>query len=899
MLPAELTRAVERSAAPAAVTTALDRWLERVPDLIDRLDADSDLRTVVVAVLASGRSLTETCLNEPDALEVLSHLDRRRPPEAESVDDLIRRKRLEYLRIAASDLTGREALEGIGAQLATMADDVLASAWMLAGPEAEGLAVIGMGKLGGNELNYASDVDVLFVGEGDVQRLLTTARACFRVDADLRPEGRDGPLVRTLSSYQAYWDRWAQTWEFQSLLKARFVAGNVDAGGAFASAAAEQVWGRTFGAEEIREVRRMKARAEGEIERRGLTDRELKRGRGGIRDIEFAIQLLQLVHGRADPTLRSPTTLTALAELALAGYVDHDDAGRLASAYRCLRALEHRLQLVDGAQVHTLPDEPVALDHLARVMGYRGAPDATATRQLLDDLRDHQAAARAIHEQLFFRPLLELFAGVPVGLTSAAAVERLAAFGFADADQTRLALRELTSGLARSSRMMQQFLPLLLEWLSEAPDPDSGLLGLRRLAALPHRADMLVSTFRDSLEAARRLCLLLGTSRFVGAQLEHHPELIADLAEASMATVPVRDRIEMALAWRGGIQTRLTALRHLEEEEELRIASADILDLRPEGGVEEVGARLTTLAEEILGATLDTLAPPVPLAVIAMGRFGGGELSYASDLDVLLVHDAKAAGDVAAAEATAEAFLRAVKGTTPADRLYLLDADLRPEGKQGPLARSLGGYGAYYQRWAMTWERQALLRARPVAGDAEVAERFMALAGEFVWQPLTDEQERDIRRMKARIERERLPTGDDPDFHLKLGRGSLSDIEWTAQLLQLRHQVASTGTIAALRALVEAGALDPSDGETLVEAYRFCERTRNRLYLVRGAPGDALPSRPDHLTFLARSLGSSPTELRSTYRRVTRRAREVTERLFYGSSLPAPPPVWRPGGRTD
>ena len=898
-MPAELTRAVERSAAPAAVSTAVDRWVERRPSLIGELEGESELRATVIAVLASGRSLTDACLNEPDALDVLSRLDHRRPAQPESVDSVVRWKRLEYLRIAARDLTGRDPLEAIGTHLAAMADDVLRSAWTLAGPEAEGLAVIGMGKLGGNELNYSSDVDVLFVGDGDVQRLLAVARACFRVDADLRPEGRDGPLVRTLSSYEAYWERWAQTWEFQSLLKARFAAGNVDVGQAFVTAASERVWSRTFGAEDLREVRRLKARAEGEIERRGLTDREVKRGRGGIRDIEFAVQLLQLVHGRADPTLRSPTTLTALAELALAGYVDHDDAGRLAGAYRFLRAVEHRLQLVDGAQVHTIPDAPVALDRLARVMGYRGAPDATATRQFFDDLRHHQSIARTIHEQLFFRPLLELFGGLPVGLTAAAAADRLAAFGFADADQTRLALRELTSGLARSSRMMQQFLPLLLEWLSEAPDPDSGLLGLRRLVSFPHRADMLVSTFRDSLEAARRLCLLLGTSRFVGAQLEHHPELIGDLADPSVATAPVHERIETSLAWREDTQHRLTALRHLEEEEELRIASADILELNPDGGVEQVGARLTALAEEVLGAALETVAWPVPLAVIAMGRFGGAELSYASDLDVLLVHDGEDAKDVAAAETAAEAFLRAVNGATPTDRLYLLDTNLRPEGKQGPLARSLGGYRAYYERWALTWERQALLRARPVAGDPDLAEQFMAIAGRFVWQPLTDEQEREIRRMKARIERERLPAGDDPDFHLKLGRGSLSDIEWTAQLLQLRHQVPSTGTIAALRALVAAGVLDPSDADSLVEAYRFCERTRNRLYLVRGAPGDALPSRPDHLTFLARSLASSPTELRSSYRRVTRRAREVTERLFYGSSPPARGPVWKPGGSTD
>jgi glutamate-ammonia-ligase adenylyltransferase len=826
---------------------------------------------------------------------------------AGSVSELAAWNRLEYLRIAARDLTGRDELEAVGRNLAALADDSLGAAWTLSGPAVAGIAIIGMGKLGGNELNYASDIDVLFAGEGDVRGLLDAARTCFRVDTNLRPEGRDGPLVRTVASYQAYWERWAQTWEFQSLLKARHVAGEPTIGVAFAEAAAAQVWERPFGAEDLRQVRRMKARAEAEMARRGLSDREVKRGRGGLRDIEFAVQLLQLVHGRADVTLRSPTTLTALAELALAGYVDHDDAAQLVDAYRFLRTVEHRLQLVDGAQVHTVPLDPGALDHLARVLGYRDGPDATATGQFLEQLRSHQAVTRGIHERLFFRPLLELFAGVPVGLRADAAAERLAAFGFADAARTRDALRELTGGFSRSSRMMQQFLPLVLEWLSESPDPDGGLLGLRRLVAFPHRADLLVSTFRESPEAAQRLCLLLGTSPVVGRALERHPDLVSELAAPPPSwsvggDAGVVERVETALAWREGVDDRLAALRRVLEAEELRVALPDILGLLDpaEGNdIEEVGGRLTTVAEVVLDAALGALDPAVPLAVIAMGRFGGGELSYASDLDVLLVHDADTTKDAAAAEATAEEFLRVVKGPTPAARLYLLDANLRPEGKQGPLARSLAGYRAYYDRWAMTWERQALLRARPVAGDGEIGQRFMEVANEFVWRPLTDSDEREIRRMKARIERERLPVQDDPDFHLKLGRGSLSDVEWTAQLLQLRHQVRSPGTMAALRALVSAGVLDADDAEILAESYRFCERARNRLYLVRGARGDALPSRADHLAFLSRSLGMTPAELRSAYRRVTRRAREVTERLFYGSAPPAARPTWRPNRETS
>jgi glutamate-ammonia-ligase adenylyltransferase len=283
-------------------------------------------------------------------------------------------------------------------------------------------------------------------------------------------------------------------------------------------------------------------------------------------------------------------------------------------------------------------------------------------------------------------------------------------------------------------------------------------------------------------------------------------------------------------------------------------------------------------------AALDVVAPPLPFAVVAMGRFGGAELSYASDLDLLFVYDGTTAADFAAAEHAAEALL-AFLGEPGPGRIYATDLDLRPEGKQGPLARSLDGYRRYYERWGQTWERQALVRARPIAGDVEVGRRFMELVTAHVWeQPLTDEQVRDIRRMKARIERERLPAGEDPGFNLKLGRGSLSDIEFTAQLLQLRHGVREPGTIAALDALAAEGHLAPEDREVLADAYRFCERTRNRWYLVKGAPGDALPAQPEQLSRLARSLDSTPGDLRESYRRATRRARQVVQRVFYGQS---------------
>ena len=266
-----------------------------------------------------------------------------------------------------------------------------------------------------------------------------------------------------------------------------------------------------------------------------------------------------------------------------------------------------------------------------------------------------------------------------------------------------------------------------------------------------------------------------------------------------------------------------------------------------------------------------------------MGRLGGAELSYASDLDLLFVYDGSTPADFAAAEKVGEALVRFLAGTTPATRIYPVDLGLRPEGKDGPLARSLDGYASYYGRWSQTWERQALTRARFVAGDPDVGRRLMEVIEPHVWDtPLSENDIREIRRIKARIERERIPHGEDPQFHLKLGRGSLSDVEFTAQLLQLRHGVRATGTMDALVRLEQAGALDPDDREVLADAYRFCERARNRWFLVKGAPGDSLPTKPEQMAALARSLGMTATDLRENYRRVTRRSRNVVERVFYG-----------------
>jgi glutamate-ammonia-ligase adenylyltransferase len=915
-----IVEAVERSADPAGARAALARLTERHPDLADDLVHSRNLVDALVAVAVASRSLLAGLLVDPGMVDVLrdrigleTELDavafgRRVRLELADVGDaaaaLRRWKRRELARVAARDLLGLADLAEVGRELAALAEAALDVATEVVEPGTR-FAVIGMGKLGGGELNYASDVDVLFVHEGDGDAAARAARdvlslmarptaegIVFRTDADLRPEGRSGPLSRSLDAYAAYYDRWAQHWEFQALIKARVVAGDRDLGERFLERVAPFVWPEVLNPDAVREIRAMKARAEGEMRRRGLSDRELKRGTGGIRDIEFAVQLLQLVHGRHDTSLRSRNTLEALGQLGRAGYVEHDDARRLDRAYRSLRTVEHRLQLWDEQQTHTLPSDLEGRTRLARVLGYRDRANASAVEQFDASQRAQQAAVRSIHEKLFFAPLLEALAGTgPLSL--AAAEERLVAFGFVDVAQARAGLHELTAGLTRRSQLMHQLLPLLLEWCSEAPDPDLALLQLRRLVEGPMRSATMATAFRDVPGTAERTCRILGSSRLLGDALRRHPELVDLLGDdAQLSIEKTRDQLVAeglrTLTWRAGDDERREGLRRFKRRELLRVGARDVLGFADTDGA---GRELAALADASVEAALQSLDPPLPFAVIGMGRLGGLDLSYASDIDVLFVYDGEGPRDFAEAERIAESLMTEIGATTAEGQTFRIDAALRPEGKQGPLARSLASYRRYYERWALTWEFQALLKARPVAGDMGLAHRFCEMVQPLVYrEPFPDDAVREVRRMKARIERERIPPGEDPQFHLKLGRGSLSDVEFTAQLLQLRHgahfpELRTTSTVAALHGAVTAAVLPADDAFALEQSHAFCSRARNYRFLLSGNAHESLPTDSAEAARLARMLGyvSRPqAALRDDYRRITRRARRVMERVFYG-----------------
>ena len=941
----ELLLMVRRGPEPEMTLDRIISILEAAPRLAREALEDPEIGEALVAIAGSSPALAATVRANPEWLQPAQEPRLVEPVDGDTASGrmtTIRRfVRRRLLWIAVRDLLGQASMPEVGRDLADTADAAAAAALTAVEQEVRRsptftdlgpvpFTVIAMGKWGGRELNYSSDIDMLFVYDPppgvDPERArqyanktatefmaalgkVTPDGAAFRVDADLRPEGKNGPLARSLDGYAGYYEKWAQTWEFQSLIKARPAAGDPQLGQRFTQLITPHVYPDTLNPDAIRSIRTMKARIEGRAEESGVSQSEIKRGFGGIRDVEFAVQLLQLVHGRFDEALRSPTTLDVLVTLAEHDYVRDEDAQDLALSYQWLRNLEHRIQIYDLQQTHTLPENQAARTRLAKSMGFRDSDQRIALDQFEDELVRHRATIRTIHERLFYRPLLEAFAASPtVNLSPEGAARQLAALGFRDAAGARRALAELTTGLSRRSRLMQQMLPLMMDWLSDAPHPDLGLEQLRLLVTTVPDNAALIGTLRDAPVAAERLCRLLGTSRLLGQLLDRIPEFLSRLGDdRALASLPTGEALTDGavhyVLLRNSYEEQFRALRRFVRRRLLWIAVRDLLG---QASMPEVGrdladtadaaaaAALTAVEQEVRRSPTFTDLGPVPFTVIAMGKWGGRELNYSSDIDMLFVYDPPPGVDPERARQyankTATEFMAALGKVTPDGAAFRVDADLRPEGKNGPLARSLDGYAGYYEKWAQTWEFQSLIKARPAAGDPQLGQRFTQLITPHVYpDTLNPDAIRSIRTMKARIERERLGPGEDPDFHLKLGKGGMNDIEFLIQLLQMRFgsqipDLRVSGTEAALEVLVANGHLTSGAAADLRAAYRFCGTLRNRLFLQYGRPIDSLPTDQEELTRLALSLGrldAPRSSVREEYRRLTRRARRLVEQNFY------------------
>jgi [glutamine synthetase] adenylyltransferase / [glutamine synthetase]-adenylyl-L-tyrosine phosphorylase len=813
----------------------------------------------------------------------------------------------------------------VAAQLADTADAAMAAALRVAEATVCGdrtpprLAVIAMGKCGARELNYVSDVDVIFVAEhadpvsarvaGEMMRVASAA--LFQVDAGLRPEGRNGELVRTLESHIAYYQRWAKTWEFQALLKARAAVGDAELGKHYLAALMPMVWTACEREDFVADVQAMRRRVE-QLVPADVRGRELKLGSGGLRDVEFAVQLLQLVHGRSDASLHVASTVDALAALGAGGYIGREDAANMTASYEFLRLLEHRLQLQRLKRTHMLPEENdhEAVRWLARAAHIRPDGRHDAAGMLREELKHQNVRVSRLHAKLFYQPLLESIgpAGLDVahGMTSEAAERQLAALGY-EGPQTALKhMSALVNQSGRRGRVQSVLLPRLLDWMSYAPDPDAGLLAYRRLSEVLATQSWYLSTLRDKPAVAKRLMHVLGTSAYVPDLLMRAPEVIQRYGDGPagpklLETEPAG--VARALITSAGRHPdpirAIAAARGLRRRELARVGSADLLGLLE---VTEVCAALTSVWAAVLQAALDAMIRAnmpedgkalAAIAVIGMGRLGGSELGYGSDADVMFVCEPASGVEDSRAlrwSGSIAEQVRTLLGTPSVDPPLEVDANLRPEGRAGPLVRTLGSYAAYYQQWAQPWEIQALLRAHAVAGDADLGRRFLLMADKTRYPPdgVSAEAVQEIRRMKARVESERLPRGADPNTHTKLGRGGLADIEWTVQLLQLRHAhelpaLHNTSTLQSLDAIAAADLVPVEEVDLLRQAWLTATRARNALVLVRGKPTDQLPGPGRQLNAVAVAAGwpnDDGSEFLDNYLRVTRRAKAVVRKVF-------------------
>ena len=924
------------AANPDQALHAWQRLHETHPEHTARLLTHDLQGAHFVALCGASAGLADFFVRHPSQLDLLEHppeapsprdhlvsaLDQARLCQPEDPSTALRvAYRRELARIALWDTSHPQPIDivdQVAASLADLADAAIEVALRIARVELGTdepdvpLAVIAMGKAGARELNYLSDVDVIYVtdtpdGDEDgavLGRAIQLAQATqhiimdygrepglWEVDANLRPEGKDGALVRTLTSHIAYYERWAKDWEFQALIKARPMAGSRELGERYRAAVQPLIWQASAREGFVEQVQRMRERVTDHIPADEV-DVQLKLGPGGLRDVEFTIQLLQLVHGGTDDQVRSPDTLGALRALAARGYVGRPEAAEFDRAYRFLRTLEHRLQLRNLSRTHLMPRDEESLRILARASRL-----AEGAEPLVEAWREVQRQVRSLHERLFYRPLLQAVAGLgadgTVELSSEQAADRLRATGFIDPEGALTHIAALTQGVSRRAQIQRNLLPVVLRWLAEGTDPDRGLLAFRRLSDDLGESHWFLRMLRDSSGAASRLTRVLGTSGFASALLERVPEGAGwlddanDLQPRSAASLGEEVRA-IAARYPDDDAAAQNALRQLRRRELLRLAMGAILG---EIDTATLAAALSDVTEKYLEGAWLVVAPRYPgieFALIAMGRFGGRELGFASDADVVYVVDDAGAGDDTVARGTG--MVREIIELT-SDPLFPfeLDAGLRPEGKNGPLVRSLEAYRTYYERWALGWEAQALLRARDVVGHEALRLRFIELADAVRYpEVFPEDAQREIRRIKARVEAERLPQGADPSRHLKLGRGSLSDVEWLVQLFQLRDAGARVAlrradTVGTLRALGDEGLIPPADGQQLIDAWQLASDVRNALTLS-GRASDVLPSDRRGLEQAARLMGYPPrsaSTLEEFYLRTTRLARAVFERHFF------------------
>lgn len=842
---------------------------------------------------------------EIDKARMLSSLS-----EAKDQDSLRKIYRKLLLSVIAFDVAHppKESLDKVSSMLADLASAALQRAFEIACSENDQssdfpLSIIAMGKTGGRELNYVSDVDVIFVASDDLDdsqmqvatkianrlmRVIDSTSAepgLWEVDPNLRPEGKDGAMVRRVKSHLSYYQKWAKNWEFQALIKARHVAGHEQTGHLYEQEIGVLAWDSLDSSRVVEEVRRMRERVLDNLPKE-QRETNLKLGHGGLRDVEFTIQLLQLVHGRYDESVREPNTLKAIQALTKASYLGRKDAQAFTEHYKFLRSVEHRLQLRQLKRTHILPPND-ELREISRAMD----PDKDPA-DFASSLAEVRKSVKEMHESVFFRPLLNMVADLETDdflLQEEDTKNRLRALGFADPGSALGHIKALTKGVSRRASIQRQLLPVMLRWLSEGDNPDRALIAFRRLSEDLGDSHWFLGMLRDSSGAAENLCSLLSFSQLGSSLLERNPQATAWLAEPQQrkprSKLGIQIEADAVFDRHDDREKRIRGIQRLRRKESLRLVMASIFG---DADLSEQQSGLSDIYEIYLENIAKEISQDfdLDLGIIAMGRFGGRELGFGSDADVVFVYDGKASA------AEAEKAVNAIREATKDAVLeFELDLDLRPEGKKGAIVRSMESYRSYYDKWGEIWEAQALLRSRPIFGSETLKAEFTKMSDQYRYPENISEAEiREIRRIKARVENERLPMGADPARHLKLGRGSISDVEWLVQLYQLRYgneykNIQTPFTLKALSEMLAAGLIGKEDCDVLQSAWIMASSIRSGIVLATGKKNDTLPSDQRVLESIRQLLHipeiESGADLEQAYLAASRKARGVFEDLFF------------------
>jgi glutamate-ammonia-ligase adenylyltransferase len=818
-------------------------------------------------------------------------------------------RRREMLRIGMRDILDIAPIESISAELSSLADVLIGrclhrATVEIAGPGSEPpLAVIGMGKLGGQELNFSSDVDLVFVAQEEggnpdgapshlanriASRLIgllaepTEDGYVFRVDVRLRPQGGGGPLVHTVSAAQEYYGTWGQPWERQALLKARHVAGDVELGERFIQAVEPFTYRRhvdpieveeTLGA--IRRVRQRYHAPRGD----GRTTRDVKIGRGGIREVEFIVQAIQMLYGGSYPEIRHPNTFEALRRIHQSGLLSAADYQVLYGGYSFMRRIEHRIQMEREFHSFVLPQHPGEMDRLGRKLGYA---DGEA---LLGDYHEHSHAVAEIYDAIFTRETsaedLNLLLSPPE--RDDAGVDLLGGMGFAEPARVRETLYMLSQDpeaahlSSKIQRLFREVLPRLLADVSASPEPDRALRNLEEILTHYGAKTQFYSVLAQHPPVLELFVTLGACSQHLCNLLTQEPALVELLLTPAVISAEVSDQVlqgilDDALAAFPD-RSFLDHLRALQRSQSVVIGSRYLLRLTP---LEETVGSLTCLAEFVLrnvvdyvgqshvrrfGEPVDEYEDPVPFAALGMGKLGGRELNFTSDLDLIFVHggveDDTGDGDLSVPEyfaRWAQAAIQAFEETTPYGQLYQIDCRLRPHGRSAPLVVSVSALEKYLKEEGALWERQAWTRARVVWGGEVLGPELETIQEEFVYgKGISAEDKQEIQRVRGRVNKERQAG------QLKAGRGGIVDVEFLVQALLLEHgrekpRIREQNTFAAIEGLRDVGILPRAQASALLESYRHFRDIENRLQIMENLSVEDFPSDPDLLASFVKRL---------------------------------------------